>query len=215
MDSFDFPKSFHFFAPMDQPSEDLFDDSRMSFGEHLEELRKVFVRCFIGIAIGCIAGFYYANPIIKTLNQPLIDALVEYKNNRAKDKFVAEEGFVPPELIPWFEKEKLAPETVRIDGGQLISILRSYNPDFFESVNLDPYRFRESHLDANKLIPICQRLVDPPAKTKEAIEFLYDQLTEQQKQQIKTISKLDSSSNDELKWVAGIFSTVDLPEPTV
>ena len=190
---------------VEQPSEDLFDDSRMSFGEHLEELRKVLVRSLIGVAIGCIFGFYYANPIIQILNQPLIDALVEYKNDRAREKFVQREGFVPPELLPWFDQEKLAPETVMVDGGQLISILREFNPDFFESIDLDPYRFRSSHLDRKKLPELCQRMLDPPDSDSESIEFLFDQLTVEQQAQVRRISDLDSATDADVGIMTEVF----------
>jgi len=54
-----------------QPNEDLFESSRMSFGEHLEELRKVLVRALIGVALASVIGFYFADRVIEILKQPL------------------------------------------------------------------------------------------------------------------------------------------------
>ena len=46
-------------------NEDLFESSRMSFGDHLEELRSVLVRALIGVAIAGVFGFYFADQVDK------------------------------------------------------------------------------------------------------------------------------------------------------
>ena len=48
-----------------QSNEDLFESSRMSFGEHLEELRSVLVRALIGVAIASVFGFYFADQVVE------------------------------------------------------------------------------------------------------------------------------------------------------
>ena len=64
--------------PIRKPDEDLFEESRMSFGEHLEELRKVLVKALIGISIGCVIGFYFADRIVDFLTVPLDRALTKF-----------------------------------------------------------------------------------------------------------------------------------------
>jgi len=41
------------------PNEDLFEGSKMSFGEHLEELRLRLFRALLGVAVGVVFGFVY------------------------------------------------------------------------------------------------------------------------------------------------------------
>ena len=62
------------------PNEDLFTESRMSFGAHLEELRKVLVRSLIWVSIGCVVGFWGAEKIVEVLQIPLNKAVVKYKS---------------------------------------------------------------------------------------------------------------------------------------
>ena len=55
--------------------EDLHDDSRMSFLEHLDELRKRLIRCVIGIVVGVIVSFAFINKIFAFVLQPLYERL--------------------------------------------------------------------------------------------------------------------------------------------
>ena len=43
--------------PESPAGRDLFQDSTMTFGQHLEELRICLFRAIIGLVIGCCAGF--------------------------------------------------------------------------------------------------------------------------------------------------------------
>ena len=44
-----------------QYNEDLFEDTKMTFGEHLEELRTCLWKAMLGLAIGMGIGLYFAN----------------------------------------------------------------------------------------------------------------------------------------------------------
>jgi sec-independent protein translocase protein TatC len=44
---------------------------QMSFGEHLEELRKRLIRALIGVAVACCATFYFAQDLVAWLAAPL------------------------------------------------------------------------------------------------------------------------------------------------
>lgn len=54
---------------------DLFDDTTMSFGEHLEVLRTHVWRALIGLFIGVIAALFFGDTIIKILKEPIDAAL--------------------------------------------------------------------------------------------------------------------------------------------
>ncbi len=190
------------------PNEDLFDSSRMSFGQHLDELRKVLVKALIGVALGCIIGFYFANQIVALLNQPLIEALVQFKNDRARERLVAREGFVPPELLPWLDKEKMAPEQIYVDPGQLVNILREVSPDFLSGIQLDPYRFKSKHLDASKLDELCSLWLssksgDDPIGQQH--DFLWNALTPTEQASITRISNVSQPNDQDVTQVAAIL----------
>lgn len=57
-------------------SKDLFDDSVMTFGEHLEELRKRLILAIYGIAIAMIFTMFFGEQIILFIRQP-VDAALE------------------------------------------------------------------------------------------------------------------------------------------
>lgn len=51
------------------------DQSRMSFGDHLEELRSRLIRALLGIGVGMGIAMFFASDIISLLCQPLVLAL--------------------------------------------------------------------------------------------------------------------------------------------
>jgi hypothetical protein len=58
-----------------KPTDDLFEKSTMSFGEHLEELRVCLFRGVAGIALGCVIGFFAANWVVRFFQSPLERAM--------------------------------------------------------------------------------------------------------------------------------------------
>ncbi len=57
---------------------DLFDDSTMSFGEHLEELRTRLWKGLIGLALGVIVMLFFGNELIAIIRIPIDNALHKY-----------------------------------------------------------------------------------------------------------------------------------------
>ncbi len=54
---------------------DLFDDSTMSFGEHLEVLRHHLWKAIIGLVIGTVAAFFFSNYVIVAIQRPVTEAM--------------------------------------------------------------------------------------------------------------------------------------------
>jgi len=54
------------------------NDSRMSFGDHLEELRVCLIRAMIGVILGTVVCLIYGNDILAFLCEPLL--AVQYAN---------------------------------------------------------------------------------------------------------------------------------------
>jgi len=59
-------------------SKDLFDDSAMSFGEHLEILRIHLWKAIIGLVICVIASLFFGKHVIAFVRAPVDDALEKY-----------------------------------------------------------------------------------------------------------------------------------------
>lgn len=60
---------------MPQTSKDLFDDSVMTFGEHLEALRTHLIKALLGAALTVILCLYYGDAIMNLIRKPIDDAL--------------------------------------------------------------------------------------------------------------------------------------------
>jgi len=69
--------------------EDFFADTRMSFGDHLEELRSALLRAFYGFLVGLFLSFFVGHYVVAFIAAPVEEALIRYYNERAKN-FLAE-----------------------------------------------------------------------------------------------------------------------------
>jgi len=74
-----------------RPKEDLFDDSTMTFGEHLEELRKSLGKALLWLAVGLAIGLLFANRVVRYVQEPLKAAIQEFN----ADRDLAKLGFNP------------------------------------------------------------------------------------------------------------------------
>lgn len=70
------------------PKEDLFETSTMTFGEHLDELRRSLVRAIAWLIIGAlIALAVLAKPVVRMIQGPLEAAIIQYQADRSISKF--------------------------------------------------------------------------------------------------------------------------------
>lgn len=118
-------------------SKDLFDDSTMSFGEHLEVLRIHLWRAIIGLLICVIGALFFGNHIIDLVRGPIDEALqrhgmTEQANNdlNVDDLFSKIRSYfdgTASETEPEPEPEEIDPEeipfSVSINRHQLWSAL--------------------------------------------------------------------------------------------
>ena len=59
-------------------SKDLFDDSTMTFGEHLAVLRTHLIRALLGVSICVIVALFYGDRIVAFVRAPIDKALRMY-----------------------------------------------------------------------------------------------------------------------------------------
>lgn len=58
-----------------KPVRDLFDDSTMTFGEHLEVLRVHLFKAIVGLVIAVCVSLLFGKPILRAINEPITAAL--------------------------------------------------------------------------------------------------------------------------------------------
>jgi sec-independent protein translocase protein TatC len=108
-----------------QSADDLFEQSSMTFGEHLEELRRALAKAFIWWGLGTILGLMIADRVVKFIETPLKAAIKEYYVERAKVEFKAANGVEPTaELALWMRKNSMMPQRAFVDPAVVAEMLQ-------------------------------------------------------------------------------------------
>jgi len=99
---------------------DLFAESTMTFGEHLEELRGALVRSLIGLAIGFLISLVAANQVVKLIERPLKKSLQKHYRTIALTQLDDHyEKDAPEEAAQWINERSLIPSKIYIEADQL------------------------------------------------------------------------------------------------
>jgi sec-independent protein translocase protein TatC len=64
-------------------SEDYFEHTKMTFGEHLEELRRSLWKAVLSLVIGFVVGLWFGKDIVKFIEVPVTEALEDYYLDKA------------------------------------------------------------------------------------------------------------------------------------
>jgi sec-independent protein translocase protein TatC len=70
------------FADRNSNSEDLFADTRMTFGEHLEDLSKHMWRALYGFLVALLLGFAVSYPVLRFISAPVERQLQQFYDER-------------------------------------------------------------------------------------------------------------------------------------
>ncbi len=176
-------------------NKDLFEESRMSFGEHLDELRKALFKSAVGVVIGCAIGLFFAPQVVQLLNRPLVKAMEDYKLANASKLLTEKTGYVPMELVPWLEQERFIPRELRIDPAQLVDALKTVVPDLGKTIELDPYGFQKTHFDADRIAKLCQQLTDADQRSPQQTA-IWQSLAPAQQQTLTEIAQKSNAGDD-------------------
>jgi sec-independent protein translocase protein TatC len=127
-----------------QTEDDLFRESTMTFGQHLEELRKCLFKSAIGLALGFIVGLMVGHYVVAFIQQPLSQALTTYYQNESVERVQTEienlKGsgrelpWTPEEVKDRVENQGLLGEEVYIDPAQMFHELKNAYPEQFKDV---------------------------------------------------------------------------------
>lgn len=79
--------------------ENLFEDSTMTFGEHLEELRVCLWKSIVGLLVGFLFGMIVAKDVVRLIESPLTEAMETHYRKETNER-----------VGPWLEKAKPFPD---------------------------------------------------------------------------------------------------------
>jgi len=109
--------------------DEIFKDSVMTFGEHLNELRGALWRAILGIAVGILVGFFVADAIVKFIQSPLEAALKRfYLDSYADELRRINPNATEADLAQVLER-RMVFERVYIDPKQLDQALGNVQSD--------------------------------------------------------------------------------------
>jgi sec-independent protein translocase protein TatC len=131
-----------------QYNEDLFESTKMTFGEHLEELRRSLIKAVAALFIGVTLGIIFGRPLVNYIQKPLQQALeehytdVELRQHRAHLEQLAAQGKMDPNQIDAaveeYKTEELFSEKRYVDVWQLLNALSARFPQLKESITETP-----------------------------------------------------------------------------
>jgi sec-independent protein translocase protein TatC len=105
--------------------DDLFRESTMTFGEHLEELRSCLFKALGGLVVGFLIGLYLGSSVVDFIQSPLRKALITYYTSQStaavkgKLEELKADGY-SDEIVPFVEKERMYPEQVYVNPAELL-----------------------------------------------------------------------------------------------
>ncbi|WP_146590141.1 twin-arginine translocase subunit TatC [Posidoniimonas polymericola] len=92
--------------------QDLFEQSKMSFGEHLEELRVTLFKCVLAMLVGSAVGFYIGSDVVTFIEGPLQEGLNEFRIDLAEkqagveSQTIDDEVYIPLRIYEFVDGEK-------------------------------------------------------------------------------------------------------------
>ncbi len=102
-------------------SDDLFEKSTMTFGEHLEELRKALGKALVWLGIGMGISLFYAHNIIMYVQKPLESSLENFYFEKAEREWEKANGVTMNQSLKDFmRKERRTPEIVFMESQEQI-----------------------------------------------------------------------------------------------
>jgi sec-independent protein translocase protein TatC len=155
--------------------EDLFQESTMTFGEHLEELRVRLFRALFGLLVGFLFGLFFASWVVEFIQGPIKSALTDHYAKAAIEDVnqqleeLREKGFplpgTPDQLAELVTTENLLPEQVFVEPGELLQQLpRTLHRRLDERT-----RFAQSLSGAR---PLLRRLTLPDADPQSRLSVV-------------------------------------------
>jgi sec-independent protein translocase protein TatC len=170
-----------------KPGDDLFADSVMSFGEHIEELRTALFRALIGLVIGVCVGLAVADDVVRLIESPLREALKSYHALRAVDKYA---GQLEPEQLTLIERSGIAPQPMQIELSQLIDQINAVQPGLVEEGKVHVAEFDDTQMQRVDVQRAATALVAGANKSSAHAHILWNALTSAQQKQVQALAKL-------------------------
>lgn len=181
---------------MPKPNDDLFEDSKMSFGEHLEELRSALMKAVVALSIGVLVGLYFAPAVVQFLQRPVENAIRDYRLAKARKAIRDEFGYVSAAQEFQLSNNQVIPKQYRVNPVEILSLLQNYRPDMFPG-EFDELDFTGLHLPIDSIRDIAGRITGADDESLNELSLngvavVRNALTAEERTELARISKLES-----------------------
>ncbi|MGD0656065.1 MAG: twin-arginine translocase subunit TatC [Thermoguttaceae bacterium] len=150
-----------------QSDEDLFADSTMTFGEHLEELRICLWRAILGLIAGIIIGMFLGGQVVNLIQRPLTNALSHYYQRETEAKIAALTGQNgdnaknEKEILEAAKSRGMIADDVYVDPRELLAKLDTAHPQELPNIQL-PEKSMQGKEDGLIHILLWRKSADDP-----------------------------------------------------
>ncbi len=152
--------------------DDHFQSSTMSFGEHLEELRRVLIKALYGLAICMILGFLLAPAVVRFFKVPIEGALEEYYRDKGLADLKTRYGGKPPlEMQNMIKNLEMVPEYQKLEISEFMNNLRESYPGQFDSIQFSPYTIVPADFETIQTTKLWQGVSEAEAQVPSAARF--------------------------------------------
>lgn len=202
-----------------RPNDDLFEGTKMSFGQHLEELRVVLFRALFGLVIGMVVGLLVAKHVVLFIQTPLTAAMEDYFLERAvEDLDKKYTKYAPPEKLEMIVKQGVVPTVIQVELAEFYGMITQYDEDI---APFKPYKIITDDvvvvLDDDKQPKygeLCKRLVrDGKGKDPTPGKRLWSLMSNEQQELLEALNKKKNFHRDDAKKLVSLLNElIDNPE---
>jgi sec-independent protein translocase protein TatC len=145
-------------------------------------------RGVIGLALGCVVGFFIANWVVRFFQSPLERAMEQYYVEKAVDDFrpLYEKAYrirldqVPVEVRQMILNEGIVPEPIQIDPAHVVNSLAGSYPQQFGNVKISEYWFTPNDFLTGGELQLCRDLVAAKDRDNSAAGYAWQLLSDEQ-----------------------------------
>ena len=98
--------------------DDLFRESTMTFGQHLEELRACLFKSLLGLLVGFIVGLTIGGYVVQFIQRPLSRALTDYYQRESVERLQGE--LTAKQIEDRVQNENMLADEVYIDPVEML-----------------------------------------------------------------------------------------------
>jgi sec-independent protein translocase protein TatC len=144
-----------------QYAEDLFESTKMTFGEHLEELRWALIKAILALVAGFLIALLFAGSLVDYIQTPLRAELYNYYSNRSKEEYrqylqqhdPGTSASADQQAADQFAKEGLVGEEQYVDPREALETLSRAVPGAVDASALPP-RDPSRPVTRDQLVPL-------------------------------------------------------------